>query len=401
MNEIVLYLAIGFGSGVVLVSVMWAVIGGNKMKKVTRHGKSREEIVAEINESCSGLTAFLSSINMRGIDLESLGAGLEQRLSAIRASLLDQREILDFYYVQFIERFLADHRQVIDKINGLRDSVQLLSGTAMSAAAQPAPATVEAASAPRPAPAPLVPAVAAVVPPQEAQPPAGTAENDFDMAAEVPAEEPVAEEPQLRAQEAVAPPLEPQADIAAEEIVPVVMRREPEPEAVSGVTADTPAVSSVKTPQESAGTAKEPAVEEFPLFTRDEPIKPFQAAAAPAEVAKAPVEPGDDIFPPMDFELEMEDTSMSGSEADEAEKFIFGGVTPPPAGPKEQPVEETPPAAAVDEPPEAGEDEEKVVLAFQQNVQLAASAQEKKNDDDSLISGDDLINQIDSFFGFK
>jgi len=363
--------SVSFLCGVLVSVIISLMIGSARMKARAEEEATREGVMEGLSRSCDGIESTIASVNTNSIDAGRLRKEVLKRVEALDRRLSQYADTLDKYNTAYISLRLENYRQMIGKLDGLVADIARFGGKS-PAADEAAP---EAASAA--APVAEEPGLAAPMEP-EAAPEAGA---------------PVAE----AAPEPVAPDVNVGATMSFDVLGMQGMDSGGEP-VLSAAPAEAPPAPQM--PDQQSAPAPEPEgqvglSDEDALYgqtmqfsmTDIEAAKRSQAGAAvaqPEQVAMepAPAEPEPQLSP-----------AVSG---DMGETIVFA-VDEPAAAPAPEPE----PAAAEPPQPIGGLMQMDSPPPEAPKPRPAKGKGEEVAAQGGLITGNDLMDQMDAFFNFK
>lgn len=368
LNEIVLLGGAGFLVGLLLLGVTWSISATIGRKKMNRTKEEKQKVMMGLDRSCEGIESVISSVDLGSMDLMQFRSELVRRVNALHSRLEQFADGLEQYFTQYIMLRIENYAQIIDKIDDLGATVGKY-GNPQGALIQEedsvdlsdAGAAAPVAEAPPAAPVPV------------------------DEPAFVEAEQPQAPQPQQP--QAPAEPQLQQVDDDEEEIM----------------TFDIPTQSD----QGGGLDLSSAPTLEMPMPSLEEQEQPAQAPQAPPppppQQQQAPAQAGmgedrslsdDDLMYGQTMQFSMQDIEAARR-----------GEQPP------QPQPQQPQQAQ--QLPDAGELGETFVFASDDGTgqqqppappppqqPKPVQEQSRKKEDGQIISGDDLMQQMDSFFNF-
>jgi hypothetical protein len=350
MNHGVMEMVLGFVAGCVIASGVWALLWA-LMRNERRASKQRGAAMQAIAEECAEIDKGISSLAMKTLIPEALQSMAAPRLETIVKTLTINMRFFDAYYVKYIESLITLYRQTLSPLPKSPAAVE-------SKTAETPPAAGEEIAAPQ-ADIDAAPAFGAV-PVNFDQ----TWQYDFSK------EKPSAAATDVEVMER--PPIE--------ETPP-----EPTFEATIEKEEKGPAVE-VLTPKETTAPPEiEPAAAEAEKADVEQPVTTEIGPAAVVPETKVLEKPKGKK--PLDVEREIVFELDRGRKA--KEKAPSKAMA---AEKEEKPLRAPDDTASVEillKPQTAAENEEPAIIA------------EQKVPPEEFISGEDLVNKIDTFFGIK
>lgn len=429
----ILYYSVFAAAGLVVGVLLTAVIAYAMADKARRAREAEEamteQIMTGLNRSCEGIESVIATLNLASLNLPKVKKDLFKRIGALEKRVQQYADQVEPFFVAYMALRLDTFRKVIDRIDDLTETVVGFGGQAAPAAA-PSDDTADADSgvivapsaAQSPAPMPVVAPVAA-----------------FAAAAIAPIVQP--EPAPAQAFEPPAPP----ADLQAFGAQPAPMF-EPaqEPEKAPEVDVGSTMAFDVNMEPQVAAPEEQMAAEPYPPAA---PAQDFPAFAQPQAPAPAQEQGEEDMMYGQTMQFSMSDIEAARKGMEQAPEvqpavpeFVQAGFEPAPQGvgpamgdggetvlfavdePAAQPAPAPAPAMMQQPVPQFAAPQPKMPpvappqmrpmqampqqMAPVQQMQMAQSpapaAQPKQADSSgNLITGNDLMDQMDAFFNFN
>ncbi len=360
-QSVALFGGVSFLVGVLLTIVIALIVWSNKMNQRAAEENVKQQIMQGLNRSCEGVESVISGIALSSVDLPRLKKELVRRVTTLETRLEEYLEELDQYYAAYIALRLDGYRQLVYKIDEFGATIARF-GNAEAAqlpTTTPEPEGGEVAGPEGPGVAaeePAIVAQAAPMPPPVSAPPGPPPSEapEVDMSGELD----FAEAPTVAGPVAQGPAPAPQP--------PQPMGAAP---GDAGISDDDlmygQTMQFSMTDIEAARQGMAP--------TNTAPLSEPMPPQAPAESEQA-------------FSLEPQQGGGSPMLADDmGETLVFASDE---VDDTQQPQQPAAPAAQMQAPPAPPP------------PRPQAQQGEQKKKADGMISGDDLMNQMDSFFNF-
>lgn len=436
-NELI-YIGTGAVVGMVVMVVLWIIVAAIGRHRMSKEEKQKLELMTGLDNFCEGIESLIASTDLSNVNLPQFKNELVRRVTKLQERTEEFSEQLEEFFVQFMVLRIEGYARVIDQVDEFSGTVARY-GNEQAAAIQqtgePAMADMAAAAAPVAPPPPVeedegpgeisapsaveVPTADEAAEPEDegitfpAPPPGGPVAK---AAPEPPAAEPAVappptgESPEMYVPQADAPAASADDESGATMLFDVEGQENETPLSPgyeSAPTMEIPTPGAESQPEPQPEPQQEAPAFEVPSFAP--PADEAQPAAPEPQPETADQDDqssaagidDDDLMYAQTMQFSMSDIEAARNEAaggqapaappeppaeaeESAETFVFD-EQPPAAPPQQAPPPQTPPPQQAAPPQQAPQQEKK---------------KGQTDEDGNMISGDDLMEQMDSFFDF-
>jgi hypothetical protein len=113
-------IALGFVSGCVIASGIWAILWA-LLRNERATSKRRDNAMEEIAEECAEIDKELSMFAMKALSLDMLKSAVMPRLEAMNKTLTINMRLFDVYYVKYIEGLVTRYHDSLFGETGRQD----------------------------------------------------------------------------------------------------------------------------------------------------------------------------------------------------------------------------------------------------------------------------------------
>lgn len=109
-TEVILAIVAGFSFGCLITTLIAILINSSQQKKIHQSAQNRQVVVNSIGKLCASIENAYSAYRIGTMDYNTLRNVLVEKVDKINTSLNGNIDILDSYYIKNIERFIVDQK---------------------------------------------------------------------------------------------------------------------------------------------------------------------------------------------------------------------------------------------------------------------------------------------------